>query len=113
MQNLLALSLNGNKVVLDSTQLDEFKNNLRGHLVTPHDDNYSEVRKVWNAMIDRRPALIVRCAGAADVMQAVKFARQHNLLTTTRGGGHNVGGLSLCDDAMLIDLSLMNSVRVD
>jgi FAD/FMN-containing dehydrogenase len=93
--------------------LKEFGAALRGTLIRPGDDAYEEARKVWNGMIDKRPALIVRCAGVADVMSAVQFARGNNLLVAVRGGGHNVAGNAVCDGGMVIDLSLLKSIRVD
>src|SRR4029453_13380556 len=77
------------------------------------DPTYDDDRKVWNGHIDRRPALIARCRGVADVIAAVRFAREHDLLTSVRGGGHAVAGYALCDDGIMIDLSLMTGTRVD
>lgn len=93
--------------------IQELKNRLRGDLLRPGDNDYDTARKVWNAMIDKRPALIARCAGAADVIQCVKFAREHDLLVFVRGGGHSVPGLSVCDGGLMIDLSPMKGIRVD
>src|SRR5205085_10316958 len=73
---------------------------------------YDEARVIWNAMIDRRPALIAQCTSAQDVALAVKFARAHDLLVSVRGGGHNIAGNAVCDNAMMIDLSLMRTVTV-
>ncbi len=87
--------------------------NLRGSLLLPNDAGYDVARTLWNAMIDRRPAAIVRAGGAADVMQAVNFARQHKLLLAVRGGGHNIAGNAACDGGLMLDLSAMKSVRVD
>jgi FAD/FMN-containing dehydrogenase len=95
------------------TKIDEFKTSIRGHVVLPGDENYNEVRQIWNAMIDRKPALIARCTSSEDVIQAVKFARKHNLLISIRGGGHNIAGNAVCDDGLMIDLSLMKNVQVD
>lgn len=89
------------------------KASLRGTLLHPADQGYDEARTIWNAMIDKRPAMIVRCAGVADVINAVNFARTHDLLVAVRGGGHNVAGNAVCDDGIMIDLSPMKSVRVD
>ena len=79
----------------------------------PGDDEFDEARKVWNGMIDRRPGLIARCSGTADVIAAVNFARTHGLLVAVRGGGHSWPGHSVCDDGLVIDLSRMRGVRVD
>jgi FAD/FMN-containing dehydrogenase len=89
------------------------RDTLRGHLLLPGEDDYDSTRRIWNAMIDRRPGVIVRCLGAADVIAAVNFARQHNLAVAVRGGGHNSAGYGVCQDGMMIDLSLMRAVRVD
>lgn len=98
---------------LDDATIEEFKAGLRGPLLQPSDPAYDTARRVWNGMIDKRPALIVRCAGVADVMRAVTFAREHHLLVAVRGGGHHMAGLSSCDDGLVIDLSLLDGVRVD
>ena len=84
-----------------------------GTLIGPEDGEYDEARKVFNAMIDRRPALIARCANSDDVAAVVGFARDHDLLLAVRGGGHNGAGLGTCDDGVVIDLSLMRDVEVD
>jgi FAD binding domain/Berberine and berberine like len=86
---------------------------LRGRLVQPSDADYDTARAVWNGMVDRHPALIVQCAGAADVVTSVNFAKEHDLRVAVRGGGHNAAGNAVCDDGLVIDLSLMKSVRVD
>jgi FAD/FMN-containing dehydrogenase len=90
-----------------------FKASLRGELIQPTDAGYDEARKVYNAMINRRPALIVRCADVADVITAVQFARENKMLLSIRGGGHNAGGLGVCDNGLVIDLSRLKGVRVD
>ncbi len=95
------------------TTVDEFKAGLRGQLLRPDDDVYDEARKLWNGMFDRRPALIARCAGTADVMSAVNFARASRLQVAVRGGGHSFPGHSVCDGGLVIDLSPMKSIRVD
>jgi FAD/FMN-containing dehydrogenase len=82
-------------------------------VLLPGDAGYDEVRQIWNAMIDRRPALIARCVSPEDIVQAVKFARKHTLLISVRGGGHNIAGNAVCDDGLMIDLSLMKNVQVD
>ncbi len=86
---------------------------LRGSLLLPADEGYDVSRTLWNGMVDRRPAAIVRAAGAADVIQAVNFAREHRLLMAVKGGGHNIAGKAACDGGLMIDLSGMKSVRVD
>jgi UDP-N-acetylenolpyruvoylglucosamine reductase len=86
---------------------------LRGELIQPGDETYDALRAVYNSMIDRRPRLIARCVNAADVITVVNFARAHELALAVRGGGHNVAGFGVCDDGLVIDLSLMKSVRVD
>ncbi|HXG94533.1 MAG TPA: FAD-binding oxidoreductase [Blastocatellia bacterium] len=98
---------------LDEKSISEFKTNLRGELIRPRDDGYDEARKVYNAMIDRRPAMIARCANVADAISAVNFARRNNLLVAIRGGGHSVPGFGTCDDGLVIDLSRMRGIRVD
>ena len=98
---------------LEGAKIDEFKTHFRGEILLPADAGYDEVREIWNAMIDRTPALIARCASPEDVVQAVKFARQNDLLVSIRGGGHNIAGNAVCDDGLMIDLSLMKNVQVD
>lgn len=103
----------GKSKSIDGTKLESLKAALRGALLRPGNAGYDESRTIWNAMIDRRPALIVRCTGTADVMLAVNFARENGLLLAVRGGGHNIAGNAVCDGGMMIDLSLMKLVRVD
>jgi FAD binding domain/Berberine and berberine like len=98
---------------IDTNAVDELGAAFLGELVQPGDPTYDEARKVWNGHVDRRPALIARCRGVADVMAAVRFAREHDLLTSVRGGGHAVAGHALADDGIVIDLSLMTGSRVD
>jgi FAD/FMN-containing dehydrogenase len=98
---------------LDENVIETFKQALRGDLLLPADDAFDDARKVWNGMTDRRPGLIVQCAGVADVMHAVNLARENGLLVAVRGGGHSVAGHSVCDGGLVIDLSRMKSVRVD
>ena len=113
MQDLFVSTSSNAAPVLEQSAIDAFKANLRGELLQAGDADYDRARTVWNAMIDRRPALIARCAGAADVIRGVNFARVHNLLLAVRSGGHNVAGNAVCDGGLMIDLSLMKSVRVD
>jgi FAD/FMN-containing dehydrogenase len=98
---------------MTDTTVAAFKAGLRGELIAPGDGKYDEARKVYNGMIDRRPRLIARCADVADVIAAVNFGRENKLLVSIRGGGHNAGGLGVCDDGLVIDLSPMRYVRVD
>ena len=100
-------------LTLEDTALAELQGGFRGNIVGRDDAGYDEHRKIWNGSIDRRPALIARCAGVADVISAVKFARQHGLRVAVRSGGHSFPGLSMADDAFVIDLSPMKGVRVD
>ena len=93
--------------------VEELKNRLRGEIIQPSDNGYDDARKVYNAMIDRRPALIARCADAADVIAAVNYGRENDMLTAIRGGGHNGGGLGICDDGLVIDLSGIKYTRVN
>ncbi len=98
---------------LKAAQVEDLKSSLRGELLCPNDTGYDEARTIWNAMIDRKPGLIVRCAGVSDVINAVNFARDNNLPVAVRGGGHNVAGSAVCDGGIMIDLSLMKGIRVD
>jgi len=93
--------------------LQAFKSTFRGQVLEPSDAEYQGARRIWNASIDKRPRLIARCSGVADVVAAVDYARANNLLTSIRGGGHNVGGRALCDDGLVIDLSGMRAVHVN
>ncbi|NNG24750.1 FAD-binding oxidoreductase [Telluria aromaticivorans] len=98
---------------LANGQFNQLKGVIRGTILQTNDAGYDEARTVWNAMIDRRPAIIVRCAGTADVRACVAYARDHGLPLAVRGGGHNIAGSALCDDGLVIDLSGMKSVQVD
>src|ERR1022692_1744119 len=93
--------------------VNEFKAQLRGDLIEPTDAGYEKERKVYNAMISRKPRLIAKCADVADVLTAVNFGRKHDLRVSIRGGGHNAGGLGVCDDGLVIDLSPIKYVHVD
>jgi FAD/FMN-containing dehydrogenase len=98
---------------IDTAAVDELRGRLRGSAVLPGEAGYDEARTVWNAMIDRRPALAVRCRGAADVCAAVRFARDQGLRLSVKGGGHNIAGSAVCDGGVLVDLSAMRSVRIE
>ncbi|MEO7391528.1 MAG: FAD-binding oxidoreductase [Ramlibacter sp.] len=93
--------------------LQAFRAAFRGAIVRAGDAGYDEARQVWNAMIDRRPALIARCTGTADVVAALAFVSEHGLLSSVRGGGHNIAGLAVCEGGVMIDLSAMRGVWVD
>src|SRR6266566_371273 len=97
----------------DDNSISDFKANLRGRLIQPSDKDYDEARKVYNAMIDKKPRLIVRCVDVADVIASVNFARENTLLLAIRSGGHNAGGLGIADDALVIDLAPIKYTRVD
>lgn len=98
---------------LPPTAIDAFRAHFAGEVLTPDDADYDDIRQIWNAMIDRRPALIARCTSADDVVRAVDFTREHDLIASVRGGGHNIAGNAVCNDGLLIDLSLMKQVRID
>src|SRR4030088_408095 len=94
-------------------KIENLKSKVKGQIVLPSDSCFDEVRQIWNAMIDRRPALIVRCAEADDVPPAIAFARENGLEISIRGAGHNIAGNALCDNGLMIDYSAMRLVRVD
>ncbi len=96
-----------------STDLELLRGSLRGPVIGPDDEGYDAVRAIWNGAIDRRPACVARCTGVADVVAAVRFARERGLLVAVRSGGHGVGGHALCDGGLVIDLSPMKGIRVD
>ena len=99
--------------VLDKTAIDAFKSSLRGDIICPEDESYEHARKVWNGMINKHPAIIARCTGVADVVQAITFARAHDLMVAIRCGSHNAAGHATCDGGLVIDLTPMKGIRVD
>ena len=103
----------GGTIQLNEEELATLQHGLRGEICLPGDPGYDEARNLWNAMIDRRPGMVVRCQGTVDVIQAVNFAREHQLLLSVRSGGHNIAGNASCDGGLMIDLSPMKSVRVN
>jgi len=107
------VSKTADSATIDPASVKAFHGLFRGDLIRPADAGYEEHRRVWNGSIDRRPALIARCAGVADVLAAVRFARERALLVAVRGGGHSFPGLSSCDGGLLIDLGMMRGIRVD
>jgi FAD/FMN-containing dehydrogenase len=113
LTNVAVKTQDGPSTTLAPEAIAGLRSRLRGTLCLPGEPGYDVARTIWNAMIDRRPALIVRAAGAADVIQAVNLAREHGLLLAVRGGGHNIAGNAVCDGGLMLDLSPMKSVRVD
>jgi FAD/FMN-containing dehydrogenase len=113
MPNVNVRTLLGGESVLEEAELNALQGTLLGRLILPGNALYERSRKLWNGMIDKRPGLIVRCRGAADVVRCVNFARERGILAAVRGGGHNVAGNALCNGGMVLDLSEMRSVRVD
>lgn len=113
MADLKMTTMDGGATVVRGSDISALRSSFRGKLLRSNDDHYEDVRRVWNRMIDRRPALILRCAETQDVVAAVRFARERNLLASVRGGGHNIAGKAVCDDGLMIDLSMMRGVRVD
>jgi FAD/FMN-containing dehydrogenase len=113
MGELAAMTGGGRRIGLPAADVEGLRASLRGSLLLPGNPGYDDARRIWNAAFDRRPAMIARCSGTADVMRAVDFARTHDLLTAVRGGGHSPSGLSACEGGLMIDLSQMNGVRVD
>ena len=110
---ITAVTLNGAATNLSDADVDAFRSSIRGELILGGSASYETARQVWNGNIDRRPALIVRCTGAADVQRAVDFARTHELLVSLRGGGHSAPGYGTNDGGMVIDMSPMKGIRVD
>ena len=113
MADLTMTTLEGGTTTVAQDAIDALASGLQGELLTADSPGYDEARTIWNAMIDRRPGLIVRCAGAADVVQAVNFARENGLLTAVHGVGHNIAGNAVCDGGLMISLEGMKSVQVD
>ena len=113
MADLNFATLSGDYAVISAAEVEDFRRSLHGESLLPGDAGYDDARRIWNAMVDKRPALIARCSGTADVINSVNFARDNGLLISVRGGGHNFPGNSVCDDGLMIDLSRMTGVRVD
>jgi FAD/FMN-containing dehydrogenase len=110
---LTAAGTTGKAVTLTAADIKDFRAGLRGKLLLAQDDGYDQARRIWNGVFDRNPALIARCAETADVVQALRFARAHGLLTAVKAGGHSISGQSTCEGGLMIDLSLMKGIRVD
>jgi FAD/FMN-containing dehydrogenase len=113
LSKIKTITLSHKEVFLTEDVIEELKGLIQGDVLLPTHVDYDKARKIWNGMIDKCPALIVRCSGPADVIDAVKFARKHNLLVSIRGGGHNVAGNAICDDGLVIDLSQMKGIHID
>jgi len=113
MSDLEVITTTGGRTILRENAIKQFRASLRGEILRPGDDGYNTARTIWNAMIDKRPALIARCAGVADVIAVVKFAWANDLLLSVRAGGHGVAGKSMCDGGLTLDLSPMKGIRVD
>jgi FAD/FMN-containing dehydrogenase len=99
--------------MISPSAIEKFRASLRGPSFCLGEAGYDEARKVWNGAIDKRPAVIARCAGVRDVIYCVNFARANDVLVAVRGGGHNIGGNAVCDEGLMIDLSRMKGLRVD
>jgi FAD/FMN-containing dehydrogenase len=108
-----AKTIDGHDFDLTAAMFGELRSRVRGPVLVPGDPGYDEARTVWNAMIDRRPAVVIRCLGTSDVIECVRFARQHSMLLCIKSGGHNIAGLATADGALMLDLSLMRGVWVD
>ena len=109
----VVLGLDGSTKTIPNDAVAALRSKLQGSVALPGEDGYDAARTIWNAMVDRRPGLVVRCLGADDVINSVRLARNERLLVAVRAGGHNIAGNAVCDGGLLIDLSLMKSVRVD
>ncbi len=110
---MTAIQTQSSEIRLEQSTLDALRTRLRGPLLLPGEPGYDDARSLWNAMIDKRPALIARCLGVADIVTSVNFAREQGLLLSIKGGGHNIAGLAVCDGGLMLDLSFMRGVWVD
>jgi FAD/FMN-containing dehydrogenase len=113
MMTVEIVTLDGTTRPLELTDVENLRARMRGSVLTAADAGYDAARRIWNAMIDKRPAVIARCAGDTDVIEAVRFAAAHGMLVSVRGGGHNVAGTAVCEGGLMIDLSPMKGIRVD
>ncbi len=113
MKDLSARTLDGGEVTIKGEEIEALQRSIRGQVKTPESSDYDSTRRIWNAMIDRRPAIIIRAAGTSDIVRAVDFGRSKNLLTSIRGGGHNIAGTAVGEGGLMVDLSAMRSVQVD
>ena len=106
-------TFDGNELELNQDIIESLKKRLQGQVLSPGENGYEGSRTVWNGMIDRKPAIIVRCLGTADVIACMQFVREHKLLVCIKGGGHNIAGLASADGAIMLDMSLMRGIMVD
>jgi len=113
MASVMALTTDGSETGVKGEALEALAGRMRGPVLTPEADGYDRARAIWNGMIDHKPAIIGRCAGTSDVKACVEFAREHDLLVSVKGGGHNFAGKSVCEGGLMIDLADMRSVYVD
>jgi len=113
MKTIKVQTSNGGHTNIAESQIEEFKQSLSGELITPVDDQYESARKLWNGMIEKKPVLIARCTGVKDVIAAINFSKEYNLLFSIRSGGHNVAGTAIAEGGLVVDLSEMRSVTVD
>ncbi len=113
MPDLQMITNSGAATVVQASTVQALQASVHGTVIRPGDADYERARKTWNGMIDKHPALITRCTEVADVVAAVRFARDHDLLVDVRGGGHSLPGFSVCDGGVVLDLSPMKGIRVD
>ena len=113
MKDLCIKTTTGTETVLGEATIEDFGSRLHGELIRPGDEGYEDARQLWNGMIDRKPALIVRATSPTDVAAAVNLARENDLLLAVRGGGHNVAGTAMAERALVLDLSAMKEIEVD
>ena len=113
MTTVTARNIDGGQVAIEARQIKEFKAGFQGMVLVREDEGYDSAREIWNAIFDRKPAIIARCVGTSDVINAIDFARNNHLLTAIKGGGHNSAGTGSCDGGLMLDLSLMRRVIVD
>jgi len=107
MGNLKVATLQGDSTTINESTLEKFRLGLRGEVLLKDHPEYDEVRKIWNGMIDKKPAIIVCCMGVSDIVDCINLARKNNLLISVRGGGHNIAGNAVCEAGLMIDLSLI------
>jgi FAD/FMN-containing dehydrogenase len=113
MNTVSIKTIDGSQAAIELSAVEELKANFRGIILLAGDHGYESSRKIWNGMFDKKPAIIARCVGTSDVVNAIKFARENRILLSVKGGGHNSAGTASCDDGIMIDLSLMRRVTVD